>query len=303
MSRIADNRRKILRRFVQLAVIFLLVSPLLGLKLFRGSLISGTLLGISLNDPLATIDFILAAKTIYVPMLTGAAIIVVVYFLLGGRVFCGWVCPIYLLTELVRKLHKKFAVFQYKPKSYSRYWILGVVLLLSLISSKPVFEMVSPIGIVSENIALGVDAPQGLFGSERAKAPTDENNKYADNFAFQNSDSWRILFNYSLWIILVILLVDIFVSRGWWCRFVCPVGTFYTILGKLSPVKIKISHPACTKCGACFDVCVPSEVLTAPVKGETLWVSSSCTNCLNCIDICPENALKIGIKLTKEKKQ
>lgn len=301
MSWISNNRRKILRRMVQLSVIFLLVSPLLGLKIFRGTLISGTLLGVQLTDPLAAIDFILATKAVYLPVLIGAVIVLAFYLLLGGRVFCGWVCPVYLLTEIVRKLHTKLHVFKYKPKSTTRYWILGTVLLLSLVTAKPVFETISPIGIVSRNIALGIDAPQGIFGSERAKEQTNNNNQYADNFAGTTSDSWRVLFNYSLWLLVILLLIDIFVSRGWWCRFICPVGTLYSLVGKLSPLKIKISHTACTKCGECFDACVPSEVLVKPVRGEETWIGSSCTNCLNCVDICPENALKISIKYIREK--
>lgn len=298
-----NNKWKIIRRVVQLSMIFLLLSPLLNLNLFRGSLISGSLLGVLLVDPLAAIDFMLAAKTIYLPMIIGALILVVFYFIVGGRVFCGWFCPIYLLSEYSRLLNKKLAVFKLKPSSNTKFFVLFIFLLLSLITSKPVFEIISPIGIISQNIALGIDKPQEQFGKEISNSFDQNETGYSESTLYDDFYNWQILFNLSLLLIGLIILIDIFVSYGWWCNHTCPVGTFYTLLGKYSPIKVKIDNSACTKCNECFEVCMPSNVLVAPVQGKSTWVNdSSCTNCLNCIDICPENALKISIKIIKEKK-
>ncbi len=301
MNKIAQNKWRILRRFVQFSVILLLLSPLLKLSVFRGTLISGELFSILLVDPFAAIDFMLAAKTFYLPLVIGGLIVAVFYFIVGGRVFCGWVCPIYWLSEFTAKLHDRFAVLNMKPSASFKYYIFVIFLLLSVITSKPVFELISPIGIISQNIALGVDQSQAQFGKELTSSDNIENSGYTSSLMSDSYYDWQILFNSSLWLIALILLIDLFYSKGWWCRHACPVGTFYTLLGKFSPVKIKIDHVACTQCNECFDVCLPSNVLIAPVQGSTNWViDSSCTNCLNCIDICPENALKISLKIKKE---
>ncbi len=301
MNKIVQNKWRIVRRIVQLSTILLLLSPLLKLGIFRGTLISGELFGMLLVDPFAAIDFMSAAKTIYMPLVIGALIVAVFYFIVGGRAFCGWVCPIYLLSEFAAKLHKKFAVYNKKPSEFFKYYIFVIFLLLSVVTSKPVFELISPIGIISQNIALGVDRPQSQFGKELDGSVDISDSGYSSSLMNDSYYDWQILFNSSLWLVVLILLIDIFFSKGWWCRFACPVGTFYTLLGKFSPVKIKIDNSACTKCNECFDVCLPSNVLIDPVQGKTNWVvDSSCTNCLNCIDICPENALKISIKIKKE---
>ncbi len=301
MNKIAQNKWRILRRIVQLSMVFLLLSHLLKLGIFRGTLISGELFGVSLVDPFAAIDFMMAAKTVYIPLVLGALILVGFYFIVGGRVFCGWVCPIYWLSEISAKLHKKFALYNMKPSASFKYYLFVIFLLLSVVTSKPVFELISPIGIISQNIALGIDKPQAQFGKELESSVDISDSGYSPSLMSDSYYDWQILFNSSLWLIVLILLVDIFISRGWWCRFACPVGTFYTLLGKYSPVKIKIDHVACTKCNECFDVCLPSNVLIDPVRGKTNWViDSSCTNCLNCIDICPEDALKISLKIKKE---
>ncbi len=301
MNIIAQHKWRIIRRFVQLGTILLLLSPLLNLGIFRGTLISGELFSVLLVDPFAAIDFMLAIKEIFMPLVLGASILVGFYFIVGGRVFCGWVCPIYLLSEFMLKLNKKLAVFHIKPSATFKYYLFMIFLLLSLVTSKPVFELISPIGIISQNIALGIDRPQAQFGKELGSSGDIADSGYTSSLMTESYYDWQILFNNSLWLILLILLIDVFVSKGWWCRHACPVGTFYTLLGKYSPVKIKIDSEACTKCNECFDVCLPSNVLLAPVQGKTNWViDSSCTNCLNCIDKCPENALKVSLKIKKE---
>ncbi len=293
-----NNKWKFIRRLVQSSVLFVLVSPVLGLHIFKGSLISGEFFGISLTDPLAAIDFMLASKSVYVPLLLGALLILVFYFVVGGRVFCGWVCPVFLLTEAAEKLHKRLTVFNHKPSSNQKYWVLGIVLFLSFVTSKPVFEMVSPIGILSQNISQGLDYQGAVFGRELAlESGKAYGNVKADILA-DRVEKWRFVFNRSLWIILTIFLIDVFVTRGWWCKYTCPVGAFYSLVGRRSPTKIKIDHTACDNCGLCFQVCFVQEVLVAPVQGNTDWVVDGvCTNCLNCVDVCPEKALKLGIKL------
>ncbi|MCK5126065.1 MAG: 4Fe-4S binding protein [candidate division Zixibacteria bacterium] len=304
MSGVMNNRRRLLRRIVQLVVLFLLISPLFQFSFFSGTLISGTILGINMVDPLAAIDFILATKSVYLPVIIGAVVVLLFYFIIGGRSFCGWVCPMYLVSELIAKLPKSWRAFSYKPNHSSKFWLLGILLILSVITSQPVFEIVSPIGIISQNIAMGIDTPP------KNTAYIEENIQSLNELGIKTSllpnteAEYVVLFNYSLWLLLSLVLIDIFITRGWWCRYTCPVGAFYTILGKYSPLKIKIDHDSCTNCGDCFTVCLPAEVLAAPVRGDTAWVNnSSCTNCLNCVDICPEKSLKFSIKMAKEKRR
>jgi len=298
------SKWKIVRRIVQISVIAILFSQALGATFFKGTLVSATLFGIPLFDPLAGLDYIFAAKSIYIPMLSGIGIVVLFYFLVGGRVFCGWVCPVYLLSELSAKLPTKLLKFKVKPSLSTRFWFLAIVLMLSLITSKPVFETISPIRIISENLAYGIDPPPTRFTAVDEIDFNGETSVFSESSLAGLEKNWMILLNSSLWIIAIILLSDIFIVRGWWCRYTCPVGALYTLIGKYSPLKVRIDHSACDKCGDCFKVCLPKEVLRKPVMGDTAWIeNSSCTNCLNCVDICHTNALKISLKTIKERKQ
>ncbi len=303
ISRIKNNRRKFLRRTVQIVVILILFSPALGYTFFRGTLISSTVFGIPLTDPVAAIDYMLAAKSIYIPLLAGFGIVLLFYFVVGGRAFCGWVCPIWLLSEYSAKLHSRFRIFSYKPNQNLRYYLLGIFFLLALVTSKPVFEIVSPIGIISQNISMGFEINHDVFGSSQALESGVPYGNIKENILTGEVESFRILINSSLWIIALLFLIDVFISKNFWCKYVCPVGGFYSLLGKRSPVKIKIDHDKCIQCDDCFNVCLVHEVLNDPVYGESDWVNDgSCTNCLDCIDVCPEKALNIGFKINRSDK-
>ncbi|MCC7429748.1 4Fe-4S binding protein [bacterium] len=291
------SKWKLVRRFVQTGIIFLLVSPVFGFTFFSGTLISSEIFGFFLTDPLAAADYFLAAKTFSVLVFGSALTVLVFYFFVGGRVFCSWVCPVFLLTELSEKLNKKFAVFKIKPSPNQKYFVLGAVLVLSFATSKPIFEIVSPIGFVSQNLAIGIDTKSKVFGDKISLESGEIYGNLKKNLIAKDVERVRFLFNGSLWFVLTIFLIDVFVVKNWWCKFTCPVGAFYSILGKKSPAKIKINHEACNNCGKCFKVCFVNEVLIAPVQGKSDFVlDGSCTNCLNCVDVCPESALGAGIK-------
>ena len=62
------------------------------LDLVKGNTWSGTLFGYQLTDPLAIVSQIAASTSIYWPfVLTG--LIPLVFTLLFGRFYCGWICP------------------------------------------------------------------------------------------------------------------------------------------------------------------------------------------------------------------
>lgn len=247
-----------MRRAVQVGTIAMIASPLLGFTFFQGSLSTGTLFGLVLTDPLAFFQATLASH-VFVPSFFGSAMIVTaLYVLTGGRSFCGWVCPVYLATELGDSLRQSIETGEHVYPLNGVRVSLGVVLLVSLVAGIPVFEVVSPIGITTRAIMFTSLLPLLLVGS--------------------------------------ILTVEILFARRVWCRSLCPVGGFYSLLGRISPVRINFNKEACTDCGKCSHVCPVEEVLVQPlVDGVQQVVSGDCTRCGACIDVCVTKALGVGV--------
>ncbi|SDL14974.1 4Fe-4S binding domain-containing protein [Maridesulfovibrio ferrireducens] len=82
--------------------------------------------------------------------------------------------------------------------------------------------------------------------------------------------------------IATIILLSIFIPY-FWCRFLCPYGALLGILSKLSPVAVKRDQDLCIDCGKCTKVC-PGGI---QVDTMTTVNSAECVGCTQCIGSCP----------------
>ena len=88
-------------------------------------------------------------------------------------------------------------------------------------------------------------------------------------------------------IILGAYLFDTFVSRAGFCRYLCPGGALFGVLGALSPVKIVRTPSKCTDCTICDAVC---NLLQNPMTNQ---LDQNCERCGKYVSSCPTGALAI----------
>ena len=121
----------VLRRVSQLSIIALfLAGPMFGYWIVKGNLASSLTLDVlPLTDPHVLLQSFVAGHEVISTALIGAAIVTVFYLLIGGRVFCSWVCPINIITDaadwLRRRLNIKGGA---RFSAQTRYWILLMTL-------------------------------------------------------------------------------------------------------------------------------------------------------------------------------
>ena len=252
-------------------VLFFL-SFLLDLSLLEGSLSGSRMFGFYLMDPFNTLQLLVISvytgHWVHLTMnfVIGGGTIFIFYFLMGGRTFCSWVCPYHFLAEWGERLHnylvKKKKIKEHTYNRYLRYVFWVGFLLLAFFTKNLVFEDINPIGIISRVTIYG----PGLI---------------------------------LLWVLFLISFERLY-SKRFWCRYVCPVGATWSMVGNVSPFGVKFELDNCAHCRDCQSVCLVPHELWFVEKGKATErrhdVGSDCTRCGLCIDVCPGEALSYTIK-------
>lgn len=263
-------RYLIARRFTQITVLVLYIAAnIWGIKILEGNLsFSIFAQTVPLSDPFAVLQMFAAGAVISLDILVGALIIMTLYGLIGGRMFCSWVCPINMVTDTANWLRRKLGISKVQKRVYLsrnvRFWVLALSLFLSFAMGVTAFEFISPISILHRGIVFGM--------------------------------------GFGLMAVLVIFLFDLLVHENAWCGYICPLGGFYALLGRFSFLRVKYDNEKCTECLQCKTVCPEKEVLSMVTKFSATVTEGACTNCGRCIEVCEDDALNFGIrKYTKEK--
>lgn len=251
---ISDSMETLTKPFVK--------DPETDLNKLKGTTWSGNLFGLQLSDPLALVGQMSAGKTFYWSFFV-TALIPILLTVVFGRFFCGWICPATMLYELNDNLgawlrRAGLPVSRRRLDRRLKYLVLGLGIILCMLSGAVLFASVYPPAIVGREIYYAIAV--GGFGA-------------------------GIVF------FLLTLLFDLMVARRGFCRYVCPGGALYSLLGRFRLLRIQRKVETCNDCAKCNVVCQ---------FGLDPWhddFGQECNNCTACIAVCPTDALKFEFKI------
>ncbi len=232
------------------------------LDAIKGNTWSGTFFGFQMSDPLAALGQVFAGKTLYLPFLL-TALVPVLFTLVFGRFFCGWICPATFLYEL----NTNFAAFLRRAglktgnRRFDRrvkYLVLAAGLVLSMITGSVMVAAIYPPAIIGREIYYAIAL--GGFG--------------AGSVFFVGT-----------------LLFDLLVARRGFCRYLCPGGALYSLLGHFRLFRIQRIVENCNDCAKCNAIC---EFGLDPLRDG---FGQECNNCTACIAICPTEALTFSVQI------
>lgn len=267
-ARVLSWRYIVLRRLTQAGILLLFYGSAhwgweiaKDVPVLSGNLSSAEFLGlVPMADPFAVLQIFLTRHVLETEVLLGAGIVLAFYALVGGRAFCGWVCPVNMVTDLAGWLRQHLPVPTLFVLSRNvRYFVLATALVLSAIAGVAAFEWVSPVGMTHRGIVYGIGL--GYLA------------------------------------LVAIFLFDLLILKNGWCGHLCPLGAFWSLVGRLSLIRVRFDARSCTHCGECARACPEPQVLNLKRLEQIGYVESgACSNCGRCTALCPEDSLRFDLR-------
>lgn len=251
----------ILRRLCQLSVIGLFImGPTWGV--LEGNLSSSVLLGtVPMSDPLLLLQTIATGYWPETTAILGGVIVAGFYAIAGPRMFCGWICPMNLVTDLAAWIRRKTGLkASYQWPSSLRYWLLAAILIGSAVSGTLLWTWLDPVSALHRGIVFGFGAGSVL--------------------------------------IILVFLIDLLLVEHAWCGHLCPLGATYGVIGRYSLLRVTATNrEQCNNCMDCYNVCPEPKILRQPLKqGDRKVMSQDCISCGRCIDVCAEQVFEFRIR-------
>jgi ferredoxin-type protein NapH len=221
--------------------------------------------------------------TMVLPLLFSFAAFFAFFFVLG-KAFCGWVCPLGTLQELLGRVGRRFGIGLRRvapgdlgPVQRVRpvKWLilLGLVFLLPLLTGLGVTP--HALGNPYCDVCPARIATTLLTGStEQLAVAVDDKVKLA------LGGTANFLFGF---IILAALAI-----RQPFCR-ICPLLAFNSLAQRLSPMRlVKTRHENCGTCRICTDACPMDIPEISQADGRKAY-NEDCTLCGRCAEYCPQD--------------
>jgi len=202
---------------------------------------------------------------------------VLVLALVGRGFFCGWLCPLGSLQEMVHAV------------------------------GRAVIDRVPPLRRLRRRRSLnaGTQRWQHIdrvlrWGRWLVLAWAIIGAAVTGTMVFRVADPWIALlmvaqFEVSLAfaVLVATLVLALFVERPF-CRYACPLGAIQSLAGKLSPIAVERDASACLGCDLCNQACP----MAIPVNTRTRVTDGSCIGCLECVGACPsQNGLTVTLAM------
>lgn len=191
--------------------------------------------------------------------------------ILLGRVVCGFLCPFGLVQDLLYKIPvPKFTVPK-KADKYLRY--LKYAVLLFFVILLPIF--------IRDEFGFGKTwfckyiCPAGTLGAGIPLLIKNESLRQAVG----------VLFGWKAAVLMAVIVLSMIIYRPF-CKYLCPLGAFYSFFNKFSFYRLTVEKEQCIDCRLCEKTCKMGVEVTKNIN------SPECIRCGACMEVCPKKCIQ-----------
>jgi polyferredoxin len=213
----------------------------------------------------------------YFPAFLALFLIMMVPSLVGRKLFCGWVCPLGALQDLINKIPFKP---RWKTFNFAAFNSIRMALLaLFFLTFFGVRDLIAWLAGRA-----GADTGERIWAAASAYSVYEPVN-FFELLHWQVSTTFFVMF-------AILIIASLMLYRPF-CYSICPIGALTWLAERVAPGRVRIDKDACTECGDCE---LKSPCPTIFYIKEEKSVMPDCTSCGECVGVCPESALRFSFR-------
>lgn len=246
-------------------------------------------------DPFIAIVTFFTQWEVIVRMLP--AFVVLLLVVIFGNFFCGWFCPMGATIDFFDRIlfqeKKRSRPFEDQPLRRLRYGVFIFALAAGLMGLQ-VLYILDPISLITRTLVIAFYPPAVYLYNTLLP----EIQRFLPGNPIILSAMQLPVFKVNLLIFLFfigVLALGV-IRKRFWCRYLCPLGTLFSLASRLKIVRRSVSE-ACVQCLKCVKEC---SVGAVPAETPREVRQQDCISCFQCLD-CPPEATNIGFTLPRWK--